>query len=553
MAVGQAVAAKFANAIALGIPLDEMPGVDAYLQRIVASSPQVDGLALLDGAGQTIASTRQHVTGTRFPVGDGTVAALVVAPESPLLDAAVRQIRIALALAAVFAGGLAGGMVAFHTRLRQEPARQRLLDDLDRVEAGDFDVAPMVEERGPLADVARALSACLARVHTARRGLLEAVATIRAIDFDGSLGRQVDAILRPLEDRYRFARSDETAEAPSTSSDGAWRAALVAGLYFAAFPYVANFAVDREPAWPVDAWIPVVPLLVELAAAVAGAALAATRAGRSGIALAAACLVLAAGVGGTYWCREYEPFVALRAATGLAGGFAVAALLLHRPCGLTRKDLVTLMIFAALFAGPLASGIYAEAIGRRSGFLLLGMAILAASPFVVAGGAASRHRVPAGRFGGFDLQLALATLPAAAMTLMVLPGGIGYDDYMFTGAAVAVMGVVALAAPPMGPLGCGLALVAGALAIAFPVGQPVLSTFLACATLGFAAGAGAKAAAPLAGRPWASLAAGAAVALLATGLADSLGTGFAAVPVLAAVALAAVALLVRSAALPARA
>ncbi len=474
IAVGQAVAARFANAVALGIPLDEMPGVDAYLQRIVASSPQVEGLALLDGAGRTIASTQPNVTGTRFPVGDGSVAALVVSPESPLLDAAVLQIRIALALAALLAGGLAGGMVAFHSSLRQAPARQRLMAELERIEGGDFDVAPTTEDRGPLAEVARALSACLQRVQAARRGLLEAVATIRAIDFDGSLGRQVDAILRPIEERYRFPRTGEDAPPTFSAGDGAWRAALLVGLYFAAYPYVANFAIDREPAWPAGPWIPVVPLLAELAVAVTGAWLASTRIGRGGFALTAACLVLAGCVAGTYWCREYEPFLALRAGAGLAGGFAVAALLVHRPCMPTRRELATLLIFAALFAGPLASGIYAEAIGRRSGFLLLGLAILAATPLLVAGGGTAPLRATAGRIGRFDLHLALATLPAAAMALVVLPGGIGYDDYMFTGAAVAVLGVVALAAPPMGQLGSGLALIVAALAVAFPTGQSVL-------------------------------------------------------------------------------
>src|SRR5439155_10534339 len=40
-----------------------------------------------------------------------------------------------------------------------------------------------------------------------------------------------------------------------------WRLAVILGLYAAAFPLVANFAIDREPSEIVRAWWPVLPLL----------------------------------------------------------------------------------------------------------------------------------------------------------------------------------------------------------------------------------------------------------------------------------------------------
>lgn len=540
MAVGQAVAAQFAYALELGIPLEKMPGVDAYLERIVAGSPQVEGLALIDDAGQTVASTGEVVEGTRFAiVGGDAEAELVVEPESPFLDRAVRQMRMALAIAAAFAGMLAGSFAAYFFAFRYEPARRQMLDDLGRVVSGDFDVRPAREDRGPMGQAARALALCLERVAAARRTLLEAAATIRAIDFDGSLGRRVDSIMQPIEKRYRFPRRDDEDAVPADSDGSAWRIALVLCLYCAAFPYVANFAIDREPDGLPAAWIPVLPLLAELAGALVGASLARSGIGRSRLALAVACLGLAACLAATYWCRDYDPFVMLRAGSGFAGGFVVAALLTHHQAELRRTDLAALAIFAALFAGPLLAGLYAEAIGRRSGFLMLGLAMLAATPFVAAGAGrtagVTRRGARRRRIDRSDLLLGLSIIPASAMVLVVLPASIAYDDYLLTGSAVAVMAICALAVPALSPLVGAAALFAAGLALHDGLLQKELAVLLGCALLGTAAGGAVKAFGG--NRPWTALAAGTAAALLATGFAVQFPLGFAAVPFGAAILL----------------
>ena len=534
MAVGQAVAAQFAYALELGIPLDQMPGVDSYLARIVTNSPQVEAMALVDETGRTLAQTREQVDGNRFAiVGGDQEAALIVVPESPFLDQAVGQMRLALAVTALFAGMLAGGIVACFFAFRYEPARRQLLGDLDRVASGDFDVRLPGDDRGPLGEASRALALCLDRVRAARRTLLEAAATIRAIDFDGSLGRRVDAILQPIDERYRFAQGDDEDADTTRSSGSGWRAAVVLGLYCAAFPYLANFAIDREPDWLPAAWIPVLPLLIELTTALAGAVLACSRIGRSGIALALASLGLAAGLAGTYWCREYEPFLLLRAGTGFMGGFVVAGLLAHRRTELRRRDFAALSIFAALFAGPLMASLYAEAIGRRSGFMVLGLAVLAMTPFVATGTEpmlkGARRAIQRLPFSRSDLLLGLAIVPASAMVLVALPGWIAYDDYLLTGSAMAVMAICALAVPALTPPLCAAALLAAGLALLGGQFQSVLAVFVSCALLGVAGGGALKSSVD--SRPWTALAAGTLAALLATGLVALFDVGFAVVPV----------------------
>lgn len=546
-AVGQAVAQQIAHAIELGIPLDRLPGTEAYLQRIVESSPQVDGMALLDGSGGTIAATRPDVEGERFPIAVGGVrATLVVAAESPLIDQAVGQARMALAVATLFSGVLAGGIVVFFFAFRQNPARQRFLDDLARVAGGDFTVRPAGEERGPLAEATRALSARVEGVKAARRGLAEASATIRAIDFDGSLGSRVDAIQRPIEERYRFAQDqDDELQSAVAAEDrsAAWRVALIAGLYATAFPYVANFAIDREPVGISAAWIPILPLLAEIIAIVLGSLLARTRLGRGGTMLALGSLALGASLAGTYWCRDYDVFVMLRAAAGFSGSFVVAALLTHFRIDLGRKSLSLLLVFAALFAGQLLAGIYGEAIGRRSGFLMLGLAVLLATPFIAIGTQSMvRHGPPAAarrRPNGYDVLLGLSVVPAAAAILVILPAGIGYDDYLTTGMAVAALALATLAVPALPVVASAAAPLAAAAVLHYPVSPPALTMIVACAAIGVGLGGAMKSVIAEAGRPWTAVGAGVVAALALAGVAAQLAIPFAAVVAAAAVLLAA--------------
>jgi hypothetical protein len=541
-AVGMAVAGQFSHALQLGIPLDKLPGIEPYLHRIADDSPQVLGLEIIDSAGKTVATTGGTVTGERFPIsGGGVSATLVVEGESPLIEQAVSQVRIALAITALLAGAVAGGIVAFFVAFNLYPAQARLLGDMERVSAGDFSAHPYSEDRGPLFSASRALARNIARVKAARRNLVEAVATIRAIDFDGSLGRRVDAILLPIDRRYTFADAgdDAPAETFSNGSGAAWRVALLLAIYAAAFPYVANFAIDRESEVVALPWVPVMPLLAELAAALAGAMLGTGRAGRSGALLALGGIALAVALGATYWCRTYDVFVMLRALAGLSGGFMAAALLAHRRIDLEPRSLATLLIFSALFAAPLASGLYAEAIGRRSGFLLLGIAALLAAPFLAYGETISAGKAVTPKdptIGLPDLLLGLAVLPAAAMVLVGLPAGIGFDNYLVGTAAAAILAIAALAAPALPPLACGAALLVGAAALYDPLSGMTLSTTVACAALGFAAGGAIRSFCGAAARPWLALGC---TAFAGLGLAGATGqTGFPFAAVVAALALA---------------
>lgn len=554
-AVGQAVAAQLSRALQLGIPLDRLPGVESYLTNVAASSPQVQGLALLDAEGKTIAATADLAEGLEFPVsGNGVQANLVVAIESPLIDQAVRRLHLTIALTAMLSGIVAGSLTAGFLVFHRDPVQRRFLSDMNRVAAGDFTDSARSGMRGHLADAGRALALCVERARIARRGLVEAVATIRAVDFDGSLGRRVDALLTPVDSRYKFSDHADANDLSATAGQAGavWRLALFLGLYGAALPYVANFAIDRESETIAAAWAPILPLLCELAAAWLGAWIGSMRIGRSGTWIACGCLLLAGSLAGTYWCRDYDVFVALRGLAGLSAGLVTAGLLAHRRLDLRRTDLVSLLIFSALLAAPLLAGLYAEAIGRRSGFLLLGIAVVAATPFVATGAGPTPAAAGAGasRDAGWtssDMLLALAVVPASAILLFTLPASIGSGGYLAATGAAALLAVFALLAPRLSPLAGGAALLVAALVFAYRPPYPDLAPFVSCALLGLGTGGVMKAVVDTARHPWIAIAIGAGAGLVLAGTVPQLNLPFAAIMAAVALATAAIGLLGRPA------
>lgn len=585
-AVGQAVAGQFARALALGIPLDRLPDLEPYLAHVVADSPQVAGLALLDADGTRLAGTAPSVTGDTVAIeAGGRRATLVVAAASPLIGAAMARLHAALALAALLAGALAGATVWGFLALSQQPARRRLRHALARAAEGDFARADPGEARGPFAAAAEALAARIERVEAARRTLAEAVATIRAIDFDGSLGRRIDPVLREVERRWTLRLPDDAppllppaaraeaapampdapraaapaaAEAPdpvaSPATEGApWRLAATLAAAGACLPFVANFAVDRGTDLVAPAWAAVLPLLVEMLALALGAALGRGAAGRAPAARALALAAAGACIAAVFWCRSWELFMALRLGAGLGVGFAAGGLV-AADARTAPRAARAMLVFACLLAGPLLAGLLGEAVGRRAGFLTLGAALVLASPLL-----AGRPglRLPArGRTGraaglrpGRAAALAALCAFAAAATLAArLPLGAGYDDYLAGGGALAAFGAGALAAPALPGIAAALLLAASAAALQFlppgaaaPAGALLMGfAFGACAprraergTAGGGAGrATASVAAPAIGAAAGLLAAGVAPALAAA-IGDAIGDAVGRLPALA--------------------
>lgn len=491
-AVGSAIAAQFARAFDLGIPVDRLVGVENYMERIVETSPQVSGLALLDGDGRVINATGPDISGEAFPISaDRSNATLVVAQESPLYDQALWRLQMSLILAAVLGGVVAGVVTGSFLTFSQRPARDRLARSLERVANGDFSQASAATGRDRFSRAARALDGWTDQVDKARQRLAEAVATIRAIDFDGSLGRRVDAILEPIDGKYSLAEKRDDDAAPNDSGDTVdviGRVAMVVGLYAAAFPLVANFAIDREFGAIPAGWIPVVPLMVELVSLALGAVLGLSIAGRLGSLRCLGILVLGIATAAVYWCRTYELFVVLRSITGLAVGFVLAGLSGGLP-RLFRHRTTLLFAFAGLVAAPLFIGLLGEALGRRAAFLILGGLSVALTPFLVGSFRTGEgvHRMRAG--GAWGWAQALVALPAVPLLLVYIPAGIGFDNYLQGSLAIAAFGLSCLLGFRIPLAVTGAVVVISGLALVLAPLDPRAPAFIASAALGLAAGA----------------------------------------------------------------
>lgn len=547
--VGRSVAGEIGRALGYGIPLDRLYAVDRYFQTIVAGSPIVEALALRAPDGTVIVETAPAVQGLAFPVlRDGIEAAtLVLATAPPLVGQAMDRLRLALALVCLVVG-LTGGVAAHQFLTHHVAAGRRRLDERMRAAIdGRYEPLPPKKGRGVVASAFRAYDACIAGLMRSAHTLEDAVATVRAIDFDGSLSRRVQPIVEPVAAvAAGTLRGPSSAEA-GRSLAGAWFAVVALAIYAISAPFVANFAIDRDWTHVAAAWWPVLPIAAEALAAAAGV-LVCRRVAPGGSGLLAAGGLAASGlaVAASAWTRDYVGFLELRAIAGVGFGVALAALL---PPGVRRlAGMAGLLLFAGLFAGPMIGGLLGEAIGRRLSFLTGGCLLLAMAPFalsVVRAAAIPERPVRAPRRG---LAAALAICAGGVglgALLVVLPAGPGYEDYitgglMFAaaglagwlipvravaaGAVLAAAGLAMLMYPDLPP-----AVVAGGLLI-FGAGLRGLSAArpprpgdaVVAASLGIAAGAAAVGAAAVLQLPPYAVAAG---AVLLPGIAGAVMAG----------------------------
>jgi hypothetical protein len=484
-AVGTSVAAQIQRALGYGIPVDGLTGVDDYFADIVESVPTVEALALVDDAGSVRAETRPDVTGLEFPVEiDGVVKVTVVlSPAPPLFGAAIDKLRLMLATTAILFGFMAACVMFLVLSGHVSAARTKLVMLMRRISSGAFPAPPPPPGRGPVVEAWRAYDRCIEPLRRSVTRLEDEVATVRAIDFDGSLAEQLDPILAPVAP----ARSLVVRETPGgTAALGnrrfaTWLAIFALGTYATSIPFVANFAIDRQWAYVPAPWWPSLPWIVECIAVCAGVA-AGSRSPSIARPLVAAIglLVTACAFAGVYWARDYGLFLELRALAGLGLGTSIAALV--RSDGNMRSaripSLPAVLIVFALIDGPVFGGLLGEAIGRRAAFLAAGclFAALALASLAVRWNPGGRTRSPGGLTPAMDLGLLACAVALGSAVLVVFPAGPGYENYYLSGVLSAAFGIAIVLAPALPHLIAAALVVAGLAAMSYPFAH--VSVFL---------------------------------------------------------------------------
>ncbi|NBC31556.1 MAG: hypothetical protein GVY13_02655, partial [Alphaproteobacteria bacterium] len=329
--VGETVAGQIGRALSYGIPLEDLYGLDGYFGGIVAGSPHVEALGLYDPSGAIIDQTRPGIQGPVFPVMvDGeTRARLVLTPAPPLVGPAIDRLWIALAANATLAGLIAGLVSYLFLSRHNSVALRRLGGLMASAMADEFPAPPPARGSGAVAAAFRAYDHGLDELRGAARRLADAVATVRAIDFDGSLAARLEPLVRPAAGALTLSDVERSAAPAWTERPMGrlWLATVAAGVYAMTLPFIANFAIDRSWNLASPVWWPVVPGLAEALAAVPAFLLfrhirTLFRPVVAAAGLAAAGLATAPA----FWVGDYMPFLELRLAAGAGLGAALAAL-----------------------------------------------------------------------------------------------------------------------------------------------------------------------------------------------------------------------------------
>jgi hypothetical protein len=192
---------EIGRAISLGIPLKALPDLQSHLATTLEQLPDLSAatIEMPDGFRTAAGAAGPLDTPLAGKLGDGTLT-LYRVPDSSL-----KRALWSGAVGASLGAGLVAAVLAWLLVCR--PARRAeaaLAARLAGVATGDF--ATRVEALAglPAEAVAADLETWRALVAQRRRQLDQQAAGIRAIDFDGTIGLQVDAILARADAGRRF-------------------------------------------------------------------------------------------------------------------------------------------------------------------------------------------------------------------------------------------------------------------------------------------------------------------------------------------------------------
>ncbi|MEJ8571569.1 hypothetical protein [Microbaculum marinum] len=497
--VGQAVADQIRMALDYGIPLEGLYGVDTYFANVVSGVPTIDALALVDPDGDVLTSTAENVTGLAFPVitGGKLMANVILAPAPPLFGHTVGKLRLALAATAVVLGLVAACITLLVLRRNVSAGRARLRHLMLGVSRGVFPARTLPSGRGATVVALSGFDYRLAPLEASVRCLEDEVATVRAIDFDGSLSEKLDPILEPVAAaRGVVETAGASVDRPGHRSFAGWLAVAALSVYAMSIPFVSNFAIDRQWEYvPVD-WWPSLPWIAEGIAAIMASTLARTLP-QQARPMAAFFGLLAAGLSfaAAYALRDYGLFLASRAVAGAGLGVTVSALFSGRSADSREPLLPVMMLLSLLVAGPVLGGLLGEAIGRRMAFLSAGILLIALgfTSLTVRWNTIGGHAGATAH--GWNGAMAAAGAAFGAVSLVLVPSGPGYENYLAAGLLVAAGGAAATLALPLHPRWpvslaaalAGMALLSwSGLSMSEPM--PGAATALGMAVLGWGAG-----------------------------------------------------------------
>lgn len=209
-AMGDVMTREIGQALSYGIPLEQIPDLESYLEDTRARLPVVAAVEVASGgkviarAGDAEALESGQVMTLPLDGNEGTEASLRLARQPGQLGQALEP----LGLTVLGAAGLAALLTLVGTWLFAwrplRSAEQALTSELDTMASGDFARENPAASRLSSDLTLAALQEMKARVNTRCFLVRQQAAGLRAIDFDESLSGAVDEIMAPVEDGRRY-------------------------------------------------------------------------------------------------------------------------------------------------------------------------------------------------------------------------------------------------------------------------------------------------------------------------------------------------------------
>jgi hypothetical protein len=192
---------EIGHAVELGIPLTALPDLESHLATTLGQFPDLTAvrLEMPDGFGAAAGAPGPDDTVLSAAVGDGVLTLFRA------LDRSLPRLLWTAAGAVALGAGLLSALLAWLLVVRPgRRAERALAARLAAVGAGDFTDEQLPASGLPTDALADELDEWRRRVLARNRLLRQQAAGVRAIDYDGTLGPKVDAVLAELDARYRF-------------------------------------------------------------------------------------------------------------------------------------------------------------------------------------------------------------------------------------------------------------------------------------------------------------------------------------------------------------
>ncbi len=398
-AVGRSVVKQFSSAVASGIPLGKLAGVDEMLEAVIGDNPSLNGIEVTDPAGKPLFAsgdplpaddragasplTRPVVSSLPIVVNGATVGFLRVGS-----DLSFMADRVWLYLAATL-GSILASLIVLHEAARLILARAidmpsaQLTRALRPVLDGDFSTAVAANAPGTMGRAIRRLNSNLRAVADRFERFAASANAIRGLDLDAASADRLSHMLEDAKTRFPTLAEETGRQAPTVTArpDGRWLMLILTLLSEMVRPLVPVIGADRILGGLEPGLLAGVPLGLYLVGIGFGSVLAPLvwPVRRNGVFLIAV-LLMAAALIATAATDSAMIFWASRLVGGIGLGLAWRVLI-NRYRADIQQDGNALLAAAIGFhaVGPMIGAVLGEGLGTQAAlWLIAGLSLLCA-------------------------------------------------------------------------------------------------------------------------------------------------------------------------------